>query len=95
MGLTAFVVFVAPWMALAVWLFRLPSAIRLGAPSAPWRPLPHGRDWLQEQQRRENNRRNTAIAVGASSTGGNKHKSVPMRDGGALGPSVEDTEPKE
>lgn len=84
MGLTAFVVFVVPWMLLAVWLFRLPSAIRLGAPSAPWRPLPPSRTWLLEQERRENIRRNMA-----------NYKPNAMPHGGALGTSVEDTEPKE
>lgn len=39
MGLAAFVVFVVPWMAFAVWLYLKPSSIRLGAPAAPWRPL--------------------------------------------------------
>ena len=84
MGLTAFVVFVVPWMLLAVWLFRLPSAIRLGAPSAPWRQLTPGRTWLQEQERRENIRRNLA-----------SYKPNEMPDGGALGSGSEDTEPRE
>lgn len=39
MGLAAFVFFVIPWMAVAVWLSLRPTSARLGAPSAPWRPL--------------------------------------------------------
>lgn len=38
-GLAAFVFFVIPWMAVAVWLSLRPTSARLGAPSAPWRPL--------------------------------------------------------
>jgi hypothetical protein len=38
-GLTAFVFFVVPWMAAAIWLSLRPSAVRLGAPATPWRPL--------------------------------------------------------
>jgi hypothetical protein len=38
-GLAAFVFFVVPWMAFAVWLYLKPGSIRLGAPAAPWRPL--------------------------------------------------------
>jgi hypothetical protein len=38
-GLAAFVFFVVPWMAVAVWLFLKPGGFRLGAPAAPWRPL--------------------------------------------------------
>ncbi|MBP1180531.1 hypothetical protein [Methylobacterium sp. PvR107] len=51
MGLAAFVVFVVPWMAFAVWLALKPGSIRLGAPAAPWRPLtdypPPARDQRQ------------------------------------------------
>jgi hypothetical protein len=38
-GLAAFVFFVIPWMAVAVWLSLRPTSALLGAPSAPWRPL--------------------------------------------------------
>lgn len=38
-GLAAFVFFVVPWMAVAIWLSLRPSGARLGAPAAPWRPL--------------------------------------------------------
>ena len=104
MGLTAFALFVVPWMLLAVWLFSLPSAIRLGAPSAPWRPLASGREWFDEQQRREairdqqlhrNNHRDTASAVGSGSVSGIMHEPYVMPDGGALGSLPEHTEPKE
>ncbi|MCC0808703.1 hypothetical protein FPV16_21265 [Methylobacterium sp. W2] len=104
MGLTAFAIFVVPWMLLAIWLFRFPSAIRLGAPSPPWRPLTPGRDWLLEQQRREtireqqlreSHRRSTAAPAGSGLAGRDKHEPHSMPDGGALGTSVEDTEPKE
>jgi hypothetical protein len=95
MGLTAFVVFVVPWMFFAVWLSRSPSAIRLGAPSAPWRQLTPGRNWLQEQDRRETIRRNAVAYAGSGPTGGNAHGSAPMRDGGTLGSSVEDVESKD
>lgn len=103
MGLTAFVVFVVPWMLLAGWLFRLPSAIRLGAPPASWRPLTPGRDWLLEQQRRqtireqqlrESSSRKTDSDTGAGSANGNQHDPDVMSNGGAL-PSLEDNEPKE
>lgn len=84
MGLTAFVIFVVPWVLLTVWLTRSPSVIRLGAPSAPWRQLPPSRDWLQEQERRANIRRKMA-----------EYKSNTTSHGDALGTSVEDTEPNE
>jgi len=84
MGLTAFVVFVVPRMLLAVWLFRLPIAIRLGAPSAPWRQLTPSRTWLQERERREK------IHLRLK-----KYKPNSMSHGGALGSGSEDTEPRE
>jgi hypothetical protein len=48
-GLAAFVFFVVPWMAVAIWMSLRPSSVRLGAPATPWRPLtdyppPAGRD---------------------------------------------------
>ena len=39
MGIAAFLFFVLPWMAFAAWMYTLPSAIRLGTPPTPWRPL--------------------------------------------------------
>jgi hypothetical protein len=95
MGLTAFIVFVVPWMLFAAWLFTLPSAIRLGAPSAPWRPLTTGgRDWSHDQQR-EVARDNRDVRDGSGPAGGAKHEPMAMPEGGALRPSVEPTEPKE
>jgi hypothetical protein len=85
MGLTAFALFVVPWMLLAVWLFTLPSAIRLGAPSAPWRPLAAGREQLEDQQRREAIRERQL----------RESDSRNMLRGGALGSGTEETEPKE
>lgn len=95
MGLTAFIVFVVPWMLLAAWLFRLPSAIRLGAPSAPWRPLTNFPGPARDQ-RREINLHNSVSNDGSGRTGGDKHTPIAMHDGhdgGALGSSVEPTEP--
>ena len=85
MGLTAFALFVVPWMLLAVWLFTLPSAIRLGAPSAPWRPLAVGREQLEDQQRRDAIRQRQL----------RESASRDMPNGGALGSGSEETEPKE
>ena len=104
MGLTAFALFVVPWMLLAVWLFSLPSAIRLGAPSAPWRPLALGREKFDEQQRRAairdqqlrwSDRRETTSSVGSGSTGGITREPHVMPDGGGLGSLPKETEPKE
>ncbi|MGT2486719.1 hypothetical protein ACU4GA_13585 [Methylobacterium oryzae CBMB20] len=39
MGLAAFVFFVVPWMAVAIWMALRPSGARLGTPAALWRPL--------------------------------------------------------
>ncbi|MGH1571299.1 hypothetical protein ACRAWG_12150 [Methylobacterium sp. P31] len=91
MGLTAFIVFVVPWVVLAVFLTRTPTALRLGAAPAPWRPIPTHRDLAREQ--RQTNQRNTQTADGSASATGNKHEPLAMRDGGTLGPSVEPTEP--
>lgn len=85
MGLTAFAIFVVPWMLLAVWLFSLPSAIRLGAPSTPWRPLTSGRERFQDQQRRDEIRERQL----------RESESRGMPNGGALGSGTEETEPKE
>lgn len=51
MGLAAFVFFVVPWMAVAVWLFLRPEGFRLGAPAAPWRPLTDYPSPSRDQQR--------------------------------------------
>ena len=72
MGLAAFVFFVVPWMLLAAWLFRLPSALRMGVPPTPWRPLtqfpepPH-------DQRGETNPFNSGENDGSNAHGGDKH----------------------
>ena len=95
MDLTMFLVFVSPWMLFALWLTRSPSAIRLGAPSAPWRQLPRSRDWLQEQERREAIRQKALAYVRPGSAGETKHELQASSSGGALGTSVEDTEPRE
>jgi hypothetical protein len=92
MGLAAFIVFVIPWAVAAVFLTRAPTVLRLGAAPAPWRPIPTHRD-LAREQRRQTNPRNAQTANGSGSTGGNKHEPLAMRDGAALGPSVEPTEP--
>jgi hypothetical protein len=73
MGLAAFVFFVVPWMVLAVWLFRLPSALRLGAPSTPWRPLTQFPDPPRDQ-RTETNPANSGAHDGSQATGGDKHE---------------------
>lgn len=94
MGLAAFIVFVVPWMLFAAWMFRLPSAIRLGAPSAPWRPLTSFPDTSRNQQR-QTNPYNTGADDGSELTGGDKHRPMDFSDRSTLGSSVEPTEPKE
>lgn len=75
MGLAAFAFFIVPYMLLAVWLFRLPSALRLGVPPTPWRPLtqfpepPH-------DQRTEINTANSEGHDGSQATGGDKHEPI-------------------
>ncbi len=73
MGLAAFAFFIVPYMLLAVWLFRLPSALRLGAPPTPWRPLTQFPDPARDQQTLENSA-NSGENHGAHMTGGNKHE---------------------
>jgi hypothetical protein len=50
-GLAAFVFFVVPWMAVAVWLFMRPESVRLGAAATPWRPLTDYPPPRRDQQR--------------------------------------------
>ncbi|MCJ2050393.1 hypothetical protein [Methylobacterium sp. J-070] len=50
MGLAAFVFFVVPWMAVAVWMSMRPTSARLGAPAAPWRPLTNYAPPQRDQQ---------------------------------------------
>lgn len=92
MGLTAFIVFVVPWMLLAAWLFTLPSAIRLGAPSTPWRPL-YNLAGPARDHGREASRSDRGAPDGSGPTGGDKHKPISNPEGGGLGSSVEPTEP--
>ena len=72
MGLAAFVFFVVPWMLVAIWLFRLPSALRLGVAPTPWRPLTRFPDPPRDQ-RREINPANSGTHDGSGDTGGDKH----------------------
>jgi hypothetical protein len=90
MGLAAFVVFVVPWVLLAVFLTRSPRALRLGAPAAPWRPIPTRRDLA-----REANARSARTSGSSGSAARGQHPAMDPSRGGALGPSSEPTEPKE
>lgn len=83
MGLTAFCVFVLPWALAALLLTRAPAALRLGAPAAPWRPLPTRREAAREERRQTHPARS---GLGTQAQGQKPH-------GGALGPSMEPTEP--
>ncbi|WP_244471794.1 hypothetical protein [Methylobacterium sp. ARG-1] len=94
MGLTAFVVFVVPWVVLAIWLTRSPHLLRLGAPAAPWRPLTKHKD-PPRNQHRETSRYNAGTNDGSSPTGGDKHSPMGTPLGGRLSQSVESTEPHE
>lgn len=51
MGLAAFVFFVVPWMAVAIWMSLRPRSVRLGAPATPWRPLTDYPPPQRDQQR--------------------------------------------
>ncbi|MCJ2070792.1 hypothetical protein MKK75_18685 [Methylobacterium sp. J-030] len=96
MGLTAFIVFVVPWMLLAAWLFTLPNAIRLGAPSTPWRPLyrfPDTSGGQHPNQQQSFNSYKRGAHDGSEPTSGNKHEPIAKPQGGGLGTSVEQTEP--
>lgn len=73
MGLAAFVFFIVPYMLLAAWLFRLPSALRLGVPPTPWRPLTDYPDPPRDQ-RTETNTANSGAHDGSNATGGDKHE---------------------
>lgn len=92
MGLTAFLVFIVPWALLALWLTRTPTALRLGAPAAPWRVIPTHRD-LARAQRSETNPHGKRAADSSGSTNGGRLDRTEMSDGGALHTSVEPTEP--
>jgi hypothetical protein len=94
MGLTAFIVFVVPWVGLAIWLTRSPNLLRLGAPAAPWRPLTKHAD-PPRNQRRETGRYNSGANDGSGPTGSDKHSPMGTPQGGRLSQSVEPTEPHE
>lgn len=91
MGLTAFVVFVLPWALLAVFLTRAPTALRLGTEPAPWRALPTKRE-LARAHRRETHPQDTRTSDSAPSSR-DQHGPADPPQGGALGTSVEPTEP--
>ncbi|WCS27868.1 hypothetical protein LOK46_13905 [Methylobacterium sp. NMS14P] len=92
MGLTAFAVFVIPWVLLAVFLTRSPSVLRLGAAPAPWRYIPTHKEMARADRRAMHpHDRRAAEAGGASSRDQHGRSEAPA--GGALGTSVEPTEP--
>lgn len=96
MGLTAFIVFVVPWMLLAAWLFTLPSAIRLGAPSTPWRPLyrfPNTSPDEHPGKQRQFNSYKRGAHNGSGPIVGDKNDPTSAPKSSGLGTSVEATEP--
>ena len=92
MGLAAFVVFVVPWVVLAVYFTRAPTVLRLGAAPAPWRALPTHRELAQahRQATHPNHGRNPDHGAISNRDG---HGPTDPPHGGALGTSVEPTEP--
>jgi hypothetical protein len=93
MGLAAFAVFVLPWALLAVFLTRSPTALRLGTAPAPWRALPTHRD-LARADRRETHPHDTRAPRNGSATAqGRQRPTDASPQSGALGQSVEPTEP--
>ena len=88
MGLTAFIVFVVPWVLFATFFNRVPNVLRLGAATAPWRYIPTRREKAREARRQSDAR--TAERVGSASGG---KPTATMANGGSLGTSVEPTEP--
>ena len=91
MGLTAFIVFVLPWVALAVFLTSAPTVLRLGTAPAPWRSIPTPREVAREH-RRETHPHNTRMADSRGAAGQNR-RGNDLPQGGALGTSMEPTEP--
>ncbi|MCJ2067583.1 hypothetical protein MKK75_01990 [Methylobacterium sp. J-030] len=67
MGLTAFIIFVVPWVLLVTFLTRAPTVLRLGAAVAPWRAIPTRREEAREQRHQSDVR--TAERVGSASGG--------------------------
>lgn len=92
MGLAAFVVFVLPWALLAVFLTRSPTALRLGTAPAPWRPLPTHRE-LARAHRRETHPHDTRVARSGGTSSQDRPGPTDAPRNGALGMSVEPTEP--
>jgi hypothetical protein len=92
MGLTAFVVFVVPWVVLAVFLTRAPTVLRLGAAPAPWRPIPTRKE-LSGADRRATHPHETRTAGSGGLFNRDRHNPADAPRGGALGTSVEPTEP--
>ncbi|MCJ2136227.1 hypothetical protein MKK69_19600 [Methylobacterium sp. J-026] len=71
MGIAAFVFFVVPWMAVAVWLFLKPGGFRQGVPAAPWRPLA---DYAPPQRDQQHAAETTSLESGAAHDG--KHAPI-------------------
>ncbi len=92
MGLTAFVVFVVPWVVLALFLTRIPTALRLGAAPAPWRYIPTRKEWAQAG-RRETHPHDARTSDSGGISNQDRHGLADPPQGGALGNSVEPTEP--
>ena len=97
MGLAAFVVFVVPWVLLAVFLTRTPTALRLGTAPAPWRSLPTHRELAKAHRRETHPHGARAPESGSAKDGGpanrTGHGPADPPQGGALSTSVEPTEP--
>ena len=91
MGLTAFAVFVIPWVVLAVFLTRSPSVLRLGAAPAPWRYIPTHRE-LARADRRAMHPHDRRPSEAGLISGRDPHNRTEAPAGGALGTSVEPTE---
>lgn len=92
MGLTAFAVFVIPWVLLAVFLTRSPSVLRLGTAPAPWRYIPTHKEMARADRRAMHpHDRRSPQPGGVPSR--DQHGRTEAAAGGALSPSVEPTEP--
>jgi hypothetical protein len=71
-GLAAFVFFVVPWMAVAVWMSQRPASVRLGTQATPWRPLTTYPPPRRDQQR-------AAEAPSLESAGAHDGKHAPIQ----------------
>ncbi|KQS75497.1 MULTISPECIES: hypothetical protein [unclassified Methylobacterium] len=92
MGLTAFAVFVIPWVLLAVFLTRSPSTLRLGTASAPWRSIPTHKEMARADRHALHPHGQRAGETDGVSGRDQRGRTDPPA-GGALGTSVEPTEP--